>query len=208
MSIASNNDFEIAPGIKNTDWQNLKLKPSSSKEDWDLAICMFSKRIGRFLEPVKALVKSSDLDTVLFSGFAIIALDCLLIETLQSFRVGRKNPVKHNDHQSSQMIVDFLTTRSSFKSYFDVEAKARIFCDHFRNGILHQGEVKSSGRIRIDTSDMIMPSSDNQSLIVNRQKFHDALIREVKNYAAELKDGNNLLLREKFIDKMNEICRI
>ena len=26
MSIASSNDFEKAPGMKNTDWQNLKLK--------------------------------------------------------------------------------------------------------------------------------------------------------------------------------------
>lgn len=208
MTITPSSDFEIAPGVKNTDWQNLRLKPSSSKADWDLAVIMFNKRIGRFLEPVKALVNSSDINTVLFSGFAIIALDCLLIETLQSFRVGRQNPVRYNDRQSSQMIVDFLTQRPSFKSYFDVEAKARVFCDHFRNGILHQGEVKSSGRIRIDTPEMIMPSSDNQSLTVNRWIFHEALIQEVKKYATELTEGNEPLLRENFIKKMNEICRI
>ena len=138
------------------------------------------------------LVNSSDIGTILFSGFAIIALDCLLIETLQSFPLGRRNPVRYNDRQSSQMIVDFLTQRPSFKPYFDVEAKARIFCDHFRNGILHKGEVKSSGRIRIDTPEMIMSSSDNQSLIVNRWKFHNALIQEIKNYAAELSEGKDL----------------
>jgi hypothetical protein len=105
------------------------------------------------------------------------------------------------------MMVDFLTQRSSFKAHFD-EPKARLFCDHFRNGILHQGEVKSSGRIRIDTPQMIMSSEDNQSLIVNRWKFHEALVQEVESYINELIEGKNIELRRNFIKKMNEICRI
>jgi len=206
--VENNHEFEIAPGVKNTDLQKINLTSTSNKDNWTLAVDMFRKRIDRFLEPVKTLIYSSDTKTILYSGFAIMALDCLLIETLQSFRVGRLNPVKHNDHQSTQTMVNFLVQRPAFKTYFDGEPKARHFCDHFRNGILHQGEVKSSGRIRIDTPEMIMPSGDKQSFIVNRRKFHDALVQEVDAYAAELIEGKDSLLRDNFIKKMNEICRI
>jgi hypothetical protein len=207
-SLSHSPSFEIAPDVKNTDWQRLKLTPTSSINDWIIAVDMFKKRVDRFLEPVRALMSSSDIKTIVFSGFAIIALDCLLIETLQSFRVGRPNPVKANDRQSTQMIVDFLTKRPLFKTYFDDETKARLFCDHFRNGILHQGEVKSSGRIRIDTPEMIMTSDDKQSFVVNRWKFHDALAQEVDNYMNELIDGKDIDLEKNFVKKMDEISRI
>lgn len=200
--------FEIAPGVKNTDWQELNLSSTSSRENWTAALEMFKKRIDRFLEPVRALMSSSDTKTILFSGFAIMALDCLLIETLQSFRTGRLNPERPNDHQSTKMIVDFLTQRPLFKSYFPDARKASLFCNHFRNGILHQGEVKSSGRIRIDTPEMIMPSDDKRSFIVNRWIFHEALVQEVNGYVTELLEGKDILLRDNFIKKMKEICRI
>jgi hypothetical protein len=193
--------FEIAPGVRNTDWQELNLTPQSARDDWTKAVAMFGKRIDRFLVPID-LMSSSE-----FSGFAIIALDCLLIETLQSFRVGRSNPVETNDRQSARMMVDFLTQRLLFKASFEDEEKARLFHNHFRNGILHQAEVKSSGRIRIDTPEMIMPSDDSQSLVVNRRKFHEALAQEAQAYMSELVDGVDTDLRRHFIKKMNEICR-
>ncbi|MCX6830515.1 MAG: hypothetical protein NT028_00025 [candidate division Zixibacteria bacterium] len=194
--------FEIAPGLRNTDWQELNLTPESAGDDWTKAVAMFSKRMDRFLVPVD-LMSSSE-----FSGFAIMALDCLLIETLQSFRLGRSNPVNTNDKQSKRMVVEFLTQRPLFKASFQDETKAKLFYDHFRNGILHQAEVKSSGRIRIDTPEMIMPSDDSQSLVVNRRIFHDALAQEAKAYMRELVDGVDTDLRRNFIKKMKEICRI
>lgn len=207
-SPTKNIDFEIAPRVKNTDWQALSLVPESEGSAWNKAVVMFRKRVDRFIEPVNALTNSADKRIIVFSGFAIMALDCLLIETLQSFRTGRSNPVRTNDKQSSKMIVDFLMQRPLFNIYFDSESKARLFCDHFRNGILHQGEVKSSGRIRIDIAEMIMPSEDNQSLVVNRKKFHNALVQEVENYINELREGKDIELRRNFIKKMNEICRL
>ena len=206
--LMKSNSFEIAPHVKNTDWQALRLTPESEKSAWVKALDIFRKRVNRFIEPVNALTSSTSTKTILFSGFAIMALDCLLIETLQSFRTGRPNPVKANDRLSTKMIVDFLTKRPSFNIYFDDETKAKVFCDHFRNGILHQGEVKSSGRIRIDTLKMIMPSEDNQSFVVNRRIFHNALVQEVENYVNELIDGKDVELRRNFIKKMNEICRL
>ena len=204
---SSNRVFEIAPGVTNIDWQGLNLTLKSPKDDWISAVSMFTKRIGRFLRPVKVLMSSADTNTTIYSGFAIIALDCLLIETIQSFRMGRPNLVKAYDRLSKQTFIRFLTQRPPFKTYFD-ETRAETFYDHFRNGILHQGEVKSSGLIRIDTSEMILPTEDDQSLVVNRWLFHEALLKEVEAYQKELIEGNDVELRQNFIKKMNEISRI
>jgi hypothetical protein len=152
-------------------------------------------------------MQSSDLAIIVHVGFAIMALDCLLMETLQSFRTGRPNPERANDRLSTQAFVDFLTQRSAFKTYFD-EPKARLFYDHFRCGILHQGEVKSSGLIRMDTLNMVSPSRDNQSFIINRRLFHEALAKEVDEYKQELIEGEDATLRDNFIKKMNEIGRV
>jgi len=54
-----NGIFEIAPGVKNTDWQELRLSTNSPINDWEKAVDVFRKRVGRFLEPVKALMDSS-----------------------------------------------------------------------------------------------------------------------------------------------------
>jgi hypothetical protein len=168
------NEFEIATGVTNADWIRLNLTLTSPKEDWEQATLMFQKRVDRFLEPVRTLMENSDSAAFIHAGFAIMALDCLLVETLQSFRTGRPNPERTPDRLSTQAFVDFLTQRTSFKAHFD-ETRARLFYDHFRCGILHQGEVKSSGLIRIDTPNMVSPSHDNQSLVINRWKFHTAL---------------------------------
>jgi hypothetical protein len=202
------NEFEIAPDVTNVDWQSLNLTSASPKEDWEQATGMFQKRVNRFLEPVRALMQSSDSTTLVYAGFATIAVDCLLIETLQSFRTGRPNPEKSNDRLSKKTFVDFLTQRNSFKTFFDDASKAGLFFDHFRCGILHQGEVKSSGRIRIDTPTMVSPSHDNQSFIINRWLFHEALVTEVGKYKQELIEGKDATLRDNFIKKMNEISRI
>lgn len=201
------NSFEIAPGISNIDWKKIDLKTDSPIDDWKSAIRIFQERINRFLEPIRVLMGNSDSKTAVYSGFATMTLDCLLIETLQSFRIGRANRLHGNDRYSTQAFIDFLTERQGFKNYFD-ESKSRIFYNHFRCGILHQGEIKSSGLIRIDTADMVTLSQDNQSLVINRLIFHEALLKEVELYKNELIDEKNKDLRENFIKKMNEISRI
>ena len=178
---------------------------ASSKEDWGKAVSMFDKRMMRFTEPIRILMETPDTEAAIYSGFSIIALDCLLIETLQSFRTGRTNPLK-GDGKSKDTITNFLTQRNNFAKHFNASA-ADIFYNHFRCGILHQGEVKSSGLIRIDTANMVLPSDDGQSLIINRWYFHEAILEEIKEYKEELMIGLDLALREHFIKKMNEISR-
>src|ERR1700738_4039920 len=58
---------------------------------WSEAIDAMRRRIHeRFLTPIRELARFDDLDKLPSRpGFAILALDCLLIDTIQSFREGR-----------------------------------------------------------------------------------------------------------------------
>jgi hypothetical protein len=70
---------EIAPGFTDADWKALDL----TREDHLRAIEAFRLRIEeRFLKPVRAIMSFSR------SGFAVLALDSLLVETLQQFMKG------------------------------------------------------------------------------------------------------------------------
>ena len=72
--------MRISPNYTCEDWQKL---PFPAEEAWHKAVDIFKDRYrGRFLEPI------SRIEGYTYAGFAIMALDCLLIETLQQFYEG------------------------------------------------------------------------------------------------------------------------
>src|SRR5229473_2448176 len=118
------------------DWKALDF---SIEKDWQIAIDIFEDRIrSRFLDVVESF------QSMQFSGFAVIAIDCLLIETLQQFYEGKAETPQR---KVEQYFVNFLT-QTSFGEFFD-DDKAKKFYLQIRNGILHQAEVKESSRVWI-----------------------------------------------------------
>lgn len=194
--------MEIAKGYKTSDYQNLDLKDPQSK-DWDVAVQIFQHRIElRYLQPIRLLIeheKSLPARDQNF-GFSITAIICLLIETLYCFRNGiidnsGKGKVK-------KAFVKFLTTTTSFNQIFSKKT-ASIFCDHFRNGILHQAETKANSRIRA-----VGPAvrEINNSISINRTAIFQLLEKEFKQYLFELSDPSSISLRQPFKAKMDHVC--
>jgi hypothetical protein len=189
--------MHISPEYTVDDWQKLTLD-NDKEDDWQKAIDIFKDRIyGRFLKPVE-LIES---DT--FAGFAVMALDCLLIETFQQFKEGvNKTP----DKKSGCYFVHFLT-ETSFNKWFSIKT-ADMFYKQIRCGILHQAEAKGSSRIRIDIPVLVEYTDDNQGLIINRKLFHRQLVKEFESYLKRLQDPSEQDLRNNFKKKMNFICRL
>jgi len=185
--------MQISSNYLAGDWKKLSFE---SEEDWQTGISIFIDRVkGRFLDPI------DHIDKCAFAGFAVIALDCLLIEMLQQFRAGvYRTPA----NQSKDFYVNFLTT-TSFGEYFD-ERQAVLFYRQIRCGILHQAELRGSSKIATEGA-MVVYSSDNQGLIVNRLDFHKQLLMVLDQYASSLRDSKNVDIREKFIKKMRSICK-
>lgn len=132
-----------------------------------------------------------------------MAIDCLLIETLQQFIEGVS---KTTDGKSECYFKKFLI--SYFKENFDDE-KAKMFYKQIRCGILHQAETKESSKIKISHELPIVKfTKEKDGLIINRKKFHEKLKKAIKSYIEQLKDKTNEPLRNNFRKKMDYICRI
>ena len=192
----------IAPGITDNDYKNLNLDDSNSP-DWDKAINIFKLRIeSRYLEPVDLLIKSDEKRAPINRkyGFSILAIDCLLIETLQAFREG----LTDTKGKSKRIFINFLTQRENFKKHF-TKSDAIKFYEDFRCGILHQAEVM--GDSLLWSVGMVYGKRGDGTPYINRTKIHELIKKEIKLYCDELKDENNSDLRKKFKRKMDFIAR-
>lgn len=190
--------IRISPHFCINDWTILSF---STENDWEKGIDIFEDRIrGRFLKPITYF------ETYKYAGFAVLALDCLLIETLQQFKKGVSDTPWG---ESESYFVDFLT-KTSFKKYFDADL-AKFFYRQIRCGVLHQAEIKGSSRVFVHQDiPLVKWSKDKKGLIINRKLFHNQLIIEFKNYLSQLKVSNppDVHLRTNFRKKMNFICHV
>lgn len=133
------------------------------------------------------------------SGFAILALDSLLVETLQQFIEG----VEETPYGCAPGFFKAFLTRPAFRGAFD-DKSAEVFRDAIRNGILHQAEVKGSSLVRRD-GPMVQITPSGDGVIVNPVLFHCRLEDALQDYVEELKQPRSLL-RKTFRDKMEFIA--
>lgn len=192
--------MEIAPGIQASEWLALRLEEADSP-DWGKAVSIFEARIrARYLEPVDILLKLDEdrPPTSRRFGFTILAIDCLLVETLQSFRLG----LTDTRWKSKEMFRQFLTQRPRFQKYFDVK-RAEDFYENVRCGILHLAELRGGWRVW-SVGRMIEALASGWR--VNRSAFHQAMVGEFEDYMLALANVKAIDLRGNFRHKMEYIC--
>lgn len=189
--------MRISPRFKDLDWLCLNLS-NNNESDWQKAIEIFRDRLeGRFFKPIQMITSYE------FAGFAVVALDCLLIETIQQFIEGAdETPWK----KEGEYFEKFLT-KTGFKDYFD-KILAGKFYTQIRCGILHKAEIKNSSTIRRTNGlPLVKLSDDGEGIVINRIKFHKQLENEFKNYLERLSNPSEVTLRSNFKKKMDYICR-
>jgi len=194
--------MEIAPGFTDSDWKRLTFK---SERDWIRAVTALRRRLEeRFVKPARSLLRFRR------SGFAVLALDSLLVETLQQFREGvAETPyVFRNGRRvlASEEYFKVFLTSPYFGRGFDEET-ATLFYRTVRCGILHQAEVKGSSLVRRD-GPLVSLSTDQKGVVVNPVLFHNRVEAWFRNYLADLRKRKGGDLRKRFRDKMNNIARV
>ncbi len=153
---------------------------------------------------------------IVVPGFAIMALCCLLLETLQSFRDAKQNVSKSSGPcaypsgpcirpmmSSNRLIKDFLK-RPSFGGAFKDPETAKSFVCGIRNGILHEAETRC-WIIKRDKPQGRMCERQESRYALNRTMFYQALRQEFDSYLRDLRIPNNLALRKNFVEKMDNI---
>jgi hypothetical protein len=238
--------IQICRGFTDTQWKELQKrlvqnKASGYDEDaWRCALEVFERRIReRFLSCIEALQRDdakSDIEVsegtpadcstlpkddrreVVVPGFTIMALCCLLIETLQSFRESRqtlspatgpcnypKGDCIRPQVSTTDAFKNFLQ-RPAFKGEFVGDEVAKKFVRGVRNGILHEAETRRWVIWREEPKGQIIGQKDG-GYAVNRTAFYEAVKTEFHNYLREVQDVRNIPLRKRFVKKMDDIAK-
>lgn len=186
--------LRISPRYTSLDWQRLD---SGNPKDWSTAAEIVQDRLnGRFLRFASDCLKQRE------SGFVVLAIDCLLAETIQQFRDG----VTDGRNRSTEMITRFLEL-SQFQPDFDAEARKAFYVD-IRCGLLHQAEAKRKWLIRRKQHSLLQGIASGEGYIIDVEKFHKALQGAFSDYLKAITEPGSSLLRSNLWKKMNQICSV
>jgi len=197
------------------DWQAIRADAleSNDKLFWrKVYVDFFWGRIkSRYLAPIELIAKNGSYHG---EGFSIVAIQCSLIEFLESTFKGEKyryvkKPAELKDYEysdSKKCFLSFLKNRAPFNAIFDGEKadeKAKEFYSSIRCGILHEATTKNGWRIwgKSDSGKKIICFESKK---IYRDDFQDALKEYMISY------GNKLVvdveLQRAFIRKFDALC--
>ena len=190
--------MRIGRAFSSEEWPALRQRLESGESAaWQEAVGILDHRLGdRYLDHATHLLARDH------SGFAVLAVDCAVVEALEQFRRGvPKTPMK----QSGAFFEAFLTT-TRFKRFF-TPATAKLFYHTLRCGILHQAEAEADSLVKKRRADFVVqPSPSGAGLIINVRRFHEELVAAFDDYKQALLRGN-VERRQCLIKKMNHIAR-
>lgn len=186
--------LRISPSYTATDWQALDV---NNPVDWQPACEMVKERLdGRFLRYAGNCLKSPN------SGFVVLSIDSLLIETIQQFREG----IINGYNQSQRLVCEFLKGRR-FQPEFDDAAQSAYYTD-IRCGLLHQAEARGMWLVRRDQESLLVPFPQGDGYIIDVRIFHKRVRLSLNDYLVELRVPANEDLRQNLWRKMNHICNV
>lgn len=202
-------DLYIAGHRSAADWQTIRTHLLDRNADsWYEAFTDFYEaRLNlRYLHPIKVLQENG---TFQGEGFAIAAIQCSLIEFLESTEQGlsyrfirNKESLGPYEYNSSQDIfVSFLKNRNPFSQTFN-QTTAEDFYVGVRCGLLHEARTKNGWRIWAQDSSGFVANTTER--IVYRDNFQKALLAYITNYHERLLITQELQLA--FIRKFDTIC--
>ncbi|MCG7985462.1 MAG: hypothetical protein JAY90_22340 [Candidatus Thiodiazotropha lotti] len=193
--------MEIAPNFTSDQWFSLNLDGENEK-DWQKGIDVLRDRLyARYIEPVDVLLRIEENQPPKDRkfGFTVLAIDLLLMETLQAFKEG----LVDTKGKSRGVFKRFLEQSPHFAKYFHDEATREEFYTSFRCGILHQAEIQSSALVW-SLGELYERAGDLE--IINRNAVHQNIKADLDDYLLMLRDSVNNVARERFKTKMNAIA--
>ena len=140
-------------------------------------------------------------------GFSIVAIQCSLIEFLEStlqgkgYVHGRVTNPQHEYSKSGAMFQAFLVNRPFFSREFN-RVLANDFYESVRCGVLHEARTRNGWTISAKSKNGTIVEPNQK--IVYRDDFQSALLDFVEWYKRELSAQRDL--QEAFIRKFNSLC--
>jgi hypothetical protein len=212
MTLKSRANVRIAGQRTVGDWARLRqsLIVDGNHTRWKTAFeGFFRERLqSRYFAPIEALKASKRMRG---EGFAIVAIQCSLIEFLgatlegKAYRFRRKGDPELGEFEydrSKDMFVRFLQTATPFKAVFRSGDLAEDFYTGVRCGLLHEARTKNGWTIRAPLQQGRMV--DANAKIIWRDDFQRSLEEFVDWYGSTL--PKDALLQQAFIRKFDGLC--
>lgn len=209
------NKIKIAENLTVNDWENLaNILDTKKNTHWDYAFSFLETRINsRYIDPIKAIQNLNFKG----EGFAIVSLQCSLIETLESFICGiiHKHPYfyiknKKSFRHNKTIYINFF---NRFKKKFNY-LNGELFFLSVRNPLLHETQTKNNWKILLgNLGEEKAYTIEFDKHIIYRNNFHKKLIDIFNEYKYSIIYNKNFYgippieLRENFISKFNHICK-
>lgn len=145
----------------------------------------------RYLDPV--------LDSTTRHGFAMLAVCCLMVEALESFRQGWP----HTDKRSEAAFCGFFQAHDEFR---DLRPVAHEFYRAVRCAILHQAETTQGWRVHRESGPLL--EQDGAVRWISAWEFAQRLKRVLETYCETLKTSDwRSPIWTKTRGKLQSICK-
>jgi hypothetical protein len=182
--------MHLSPRYTDAEWKAC----FAGKDDWNTAINIVEDRIkGRWLDAVDLLLGER------YLGFAILALDCIVLESLWGFMNGKAVPKGHEQQVYREI---FTSVRFGWTA-----GQTDSFRQFVRNGVIHDAETRKGWLIaRASPSGVVPQTNPNGGYKLNRTKFHHALTATFNDWIAKLRAGDAASCA-KMRDRMNQIIK-
>lgn len=196
--------MKIAGNLTEQDWKDLSQKLEVNKDElWENAFNFFEQRIQtRYLNPIHQIL---NMDLNSGEGFAVLNLQCSLIETIECFLSGwvYRHPkyyeIKDNkEFKGNQKIFEsFFNNRSPFKE-LQIEG-----CDFYKNvrcALLHETQTKKGWIIKSGIHIIC------DSKTIYREAFQAGIEKVIDDYKDLVINQNNEDTRHYLKKKFDHIC--
>lgn len=195
-------DAYISVNYKKEEYMFLELSPySTNSNSWRRAIDIFEDRIeGRYLKVLSNLMYQNNL---MRDGFVIMAVNCLLLETLLQFKMGWDETPSGQNKRSYTIFL-----KEAFPTVFKTNKSAEKFYTDIRCGILHSAQTKKKSKLTFDKNYVIdLVNYENEDYIyVDVYNMTQVIEKYYLNYVRNLKiEKHND--RFNFVKKMDYICK-
>lgn len=194
----------IAGDLSADDWRvrASELRNRPSPELWQETFeGFFRQRLDlRYLDPIELLQAEG---TMQGEGFAIVSIQCALIEFLAAAREGlvytRKPQTEFEYSKSGELFERFLSEVEPFKMWFTSEL-AHEFYANVRCGLLHEASTKGGWRIWAPGANPITA----RTRTVHRNALQDAILAYIGAYGVDLMTSTQL--QEAFLRKFDSLA--
>ena len=127
--------MRLSPRFCDKDWKGINF---TTEDGWRQAVAIVEDRIeGRWLRWVDQIVSCQ------FSGFAVLAIDCIVLESLWGFANGKAVPKRHEREVYREML--------SGRRFGWPQVQIDDFRLFVRNGLMHDAETRNRWLVEMTT---------------------------------------------------------